>query len=103
MTLLRQQLQDFTDQHHASLPNRRDADKMDWSHFDDFLSSAALEELRAAIRITAWNCDVLTHLKSRLLLRRAAQEQNSGEFKEVVASIVEAFVTSLAARQTSSV
>jgi hypothetical protein len=51
----------------------------------DFAASAELEE---AIHATAWRCDVITHLRTKMLLRRKKGAEASDELKKVVSWVV---------------
>lgn len=61
----------------------------------NFVRQATVGELKAAIVATAWRCDLLTHLRVRLLLRSAARAQASGELKQLTADLVEDLVGQL--------
>jgi hypothetical protein len=97
MTVVRQKLQAFASEHSAALSP--EASETNWSHFDEFLSTMALEELRTAIRATSWECDLLTHLKTNILLRKSASKQLSGELREVVTAIAHSYVSAVASQR----
>lgn len=70
------------------------SDPVDVSVLDEMLTGTTLEELRIAIRATAWRCDILTHLQTKVLLNKARRETWSGEIRELVAGLVESYVSS---------
>lgn len=49
----------------------------------DFLQEAALEQLRAAIRATAWKCDLTTTLRTLWIVRREERGTASGELQRM--------------------
>lgn len=65
------------------------------SPFDSFIRQATLAELDAAILATAWRCDVMTHLRVRLLLRRTKREWDSGGFKKSIAELTNELLKNL--------
>jgi hypothetical protein len=58
----------------------------------DVLLRMSLDDLRAAIRVTAWRCDVVTHVRTLLLVRKAEREEESEELKELAARVVHEFI-----------
>lgn len=69
------------------------SDPAEVSALDDMLTGTTLEELRIAIRATAWRCDLFTHVQAKVLVYRACRETFSAEIKEVVAGLVESYVS----------
>lgn len=58
----------------------------------DVLLRMSLDDLRAAIRATAWRCDVVTHVRTLLLIRKAECEEESEELKALAARVVHEFI-----------
>jgi hypothetical protein len=75
----------------------------DISAFDEMLTGTTLEELQFAIRATAWRCDFLTHVQAKVLLYKARRETFSGEIREVVAGLVESYVSRLTTASKASI
>jgi hypothetical protein len=64
------------------------------SNFDAFLLDTAASELESAIRSTAWKCDLVTHIRVKLLLTRTARNE-VGKLREFVADMVKKLVSTV--------
>lgn len=64
------------------------------SNFDAFLLDTAATELDSAIRSTAWKCDLVTHLRVKLLLARTARNE-VGQLREFLADMLNQVVSTV--------
>jgi hypothetical protein len=68
------------------------------AQFDRMFLKLSAEELRNAIRATAWGCDLLTHIKVWFLIRASEKESDSSpELRQVVRRLVEEYVSRMPA------
>lgn len=100
LMLLPQKIQGFVAQNSSEDMSATEENRDNMSSLDDLLLRLAIEELHSAIRATAWNCDLLTHVRTTLLLRRSAREESSGELKEIVTRFVDDYTSSLGRKST---
>ncbi|MFS2036993.1 hypothetical protein ACEN8I_23415 [Polaromonas sp. CT11-55] len=68
----------------------------EFAHFNQVFLKLSAEELKSAIRATAWGCDLITHFKVWRLLRATQDETSSQDLKDVVNMLVNEYVSSIA-------
>ncbi|MBK6005639.1 hypothetical protein JJB11_05995 [Ramlibacter ginsenosidimutans] len=96
LLLMPQQLNDFVSRRaaEASAPS---SDSSNWSGPEEFFSNVSLEELENAIRATASRCDLSTRIRTRALLRSAAEQL--GGIDAVAKRVTDEFAASVAAKK----
>lgn len=85
LVLLGSKLQEFTK---LSTTSEKTLEE-ELSLLKQLLLSLSEEDLRNSIRSTAWGCDIITHLKVLVLLRRAQRKEPPEQLVEIVGRIVE--------------
>lgn len=66
------------------------------AHFNQVFLKLSADELRSAIRATAWGCDLITHFKVWRLLRATQDEASSQDLTDVIGALVDEYVSSIA-------
>jgi hypothetical protein len=64
VTMLHQKLQSFFGGEQGGVLTDVESSAAQWAQIDELFDELAIEELRSAIRATAWGCDVVTHIKT---------------------------------------